>query len=131
MGDTLGNKIDSKIKKEEIIHRIDKKKEKEKKIVRTMISIYCKGHGHVSINCPECLDLIQYVEDRIDKCPFLESKTYCSNCKVHCYRPVMRKKIKEVMRYSGPRMILFHPIMVLDHGYQLIKSKLGDKNNSN
>lgn len=25
-----------------------------------------------------------------------KSKTFCSNCKVHCYKPAMRERIKEV-----------------------------------
>ena len=37
----------------------------------------------------------------------METKTFCSNCKVHCYKPEMRKKIRAVMRFSGPRMIFY------------------------
>ena len=50
-----------------------------------------------------------------DKCPFMETKTFCSNCKVHCYKPEMREKIREVMRYSGPRMIFHHPAAAIRH----------------
>jgi hypothetical protein len=32
----------------------------------------------------------------------------------------MREKIKEIMRFSGPRMIFYHPIMAIRH---LIESK--------
>jgi len=34
---------------------------------------------------------------------------------VHCYAPEMREKIKEVMRYAGPRMLLSHPILAIAH----------------
>ena len=51
----------------------------------------------------------------IEKRPFMETKTFCSNCKVHCYKPDMRDKIKAVMRYSGPRMILHHPVAAVRH----------------
>ncbi len=50
----------------------------------------------------------------------METKTFCSNCKVHCYKPEMREKIRIVMRYSGPRMLFVHPVMCLKH---LIESK--------
>jgi hypothetical protein len=50
----------------------------------------------------------------------METKTFCSNCKVHCYKPEMREKIREIMRFSGPRMIFYHPIMAIRH---LIESK--------
>jgi hypothetical protein len=49
-----------------------------------------------------------------------ETKTFCSNCNVHCYKPEMREKIREVMRFSDPRMIFYHPIMAIRH---LIESR--------
>ena len=45
----------------------------------------------------------------------MEMKTFCANCRVHCYKPEMRGKIREVMRYSGPRMMLHHPVMAARH----------------
>ena len=42
-------------------------------------------------------------------------QVYCRNCKVHCYKPEMREKIREVMRYSGPRMIFHHPAAAIRH----------------
>jgi len=35
----------------------------------------------------------------------------------------MRKKIKEVMRYSGTRMLLYHPIIVIRHGIESYKER--------
>lgn len=60
---------------------------------------------------------------RSDKCPFMETKTFCSNCRVHCYKPEMREKIREVMRFSGPRMILHHPVMAVRHVIESKKEK--------
>lgn len=99
----------------------ESKREKEKRIVGEMISLYCKKN-HKSKNdlCSDCLALKQYAEQRSDKCPFMETKTFCSNCTVHCYKSDMREKIKEVMRFSGPRMLLYHPILAISH---LIESK--------
>lgn len=110
--------------KNKIDKNIDIKIEKEKKIVKLMIMRYCKGQKHSGRPCGDCGELIQYVEDKLDLCPFMETKTYCSNCKVHCYKASMRMKIKEVMRYSGPRMIFSHPIITIDHVYQGLKQKL-------
>ena len=45
----------------------------------------------------------------------MATKTFCSNCKVHCYKEEMKEKIKIVMRYSGPRMLFYHPVMALKH----------------
>ena len=97
------------------------KREREKRVVGEMIKLYCKKqHKTKKGLCPECQALKEYAEKRSDKCPFMESKTFCSNCKVHCYKKDMREKIRQVMRFSGPRMIMYHPIMAISH---LIESK--------
>lgn len=98
--------------------------EKEKKVSFLMIDLYCrKKHKTKNGVCIECQILKDYVELRLIKCPFNESKTFCSNCKIHCYNPEMRKKIKEVMRFSGPKMILHHPILAIRHVIETRKEK--------
>lgn len=100
---------------------IQKKREREKQTVSLMIKLYCKKKHHCGQKlCPECEELLNYALQRSDKCPFMETKTFCSNCKVHCYKPDMRERIRAVMRFSGPRMILYHPVMAVRH---LIESK--------
>ena len=65
---------------------INKKREKEKKTLRVMIGVYCRGkHKHKGELCPECQKLLDYALLRTEKCPFMETKTFCSNCSVHCY----------------------------------------------
>ena len=99
------------------------KREREKETVSLMIAIYCrKKHGGKTL-CPECAALDAYARQRSDKCPFMETKTFCSNCKVHCYRKDMREKIWEVMRFSGPRMIFHHPIQAIRHVIETKKEK--------
>ena len=61
-----------------------------------------------------------YSNIRIDRCPFIENKPFCSNCKIHCYRPEMREKICKVMKYAGSKMLFYHPIMAIRH---IIESK--------
>ena len=96
---------------------VQTKREREKAMVSQMIARYCKGnHGTKKGQlCPECAALTQYACERCDKCPFMENKTFCSNCKVHCYKPEMREKIRAVMRWSGPRMIFHAPIPAIRH----------------
>ena len=85
-----------------------------------MIALYCrKNHGGKEL-CPECAELLNYAMGKIDRCPFMETKSFCSNCKVHCYQNEYRQRIRQVMRFSGPRMIFVHPIMSIKH---LIASK--------
>ncbi len=81
-----------------------------------MIRLYCKNqHGTKTGLCPECRALTEYACERSDICPFMENKHFCSNCRVHCYKPEMRDKIRQVMRFSGPRMIFHHPVMAIWH----------------
>jgi len=104
--------------------KIESKREREKRTVSLMIRIYCKKkHGTKKGLCPECEALDAYARMRSDKCPFMETKTFCSNCKVHCYKADMREKIRAVMRFSGPRMIFSHPIMAIRHVIESQKEK--------
>ena len=86
--------------------------EKEVKTAELMINIFCHGQ-HVKRKglCAECLELLDYVTRRLEKCPLLRNKPKCSKCTVHCYKPDMREKIKAVMKYAGPRMLFRHPIL--------------------
>ena len=103
---------------------VESKREQEKRTVALMIRLYCKyKHGRKANLCPECQKLHYYAMQRSDKCPFMETKTFCSNCKVHCYKPDMREKIREVMRFSGPKMIFYHPIMAVRHVIESKKEK--------
>lgn len=108
---------------------VNDKREREKLIVSQMIGLYCrKKHKTASGLCCECSELDDYAKTRSEKCPFMETKTFCSNCRVHCYKPEMREKIRAVMRFSGPRMIFYHPILAVRH---LIESKKEKKSLEN
>ena len=92
------------------------KREAEKAMVSLMIKLYCnKIHDTKKELCAEFAELESYARSRSEHCPFMENKTFCSNCKVHCYKPEMREKIREVMRFSGPRMMLYHPCAAMHH----------------
>lgn len=102
---------------------IQAKRAREKETVSLMIALYCrKNHGGKEL-CPECAVLKDYAWKRIDKCPLMETKTFCSNCKVHCYKADMRERIRAVMRFSGPRMLFHHPVMAVRHLIETKKEK--------
>ncbi|MDO9333975.1 MAG: nitrous oxide-stimulated promoter family protein, partial [Dehalococcoidales bacterium] len=88
---------------------------REDKTVAVMITLYCRRHHRQRRLCTECQDLLEYAHERLGKCPFQEGKPVCSKCRVHCYKPTMREKIRTVMRYSGPRMLYRHPVMAIFH----------------
>jgi len=71
--------------------------------------------------CPDCAALLEYAHWKLDKCPFGENKTSCAKCTIHCYESDMRGKIREVMRFSGPRMLLRNPVTSLMHMIEGLK----------
>lgn len=73
-----------------------------------MIRLYCRRKEGNKELCPQCLELLEYARTRLSRCPFGENKTTCRLCPVHCYKPEMKKRMQEVMRYAGPRMLLYH-----------------------
>ena len=98
--------------------KLTDKQKKEQELVGRMIGIYCKGKKHSrAATCAECAELMEYAVKRIASCPDTETKTFCSNCKTHCFAPVMRESIRAVMRYSGPRMLFFDPVILIKHIY--------------
>jgi hypothetical protein len=94
---------------------VNSRLKRESKTVAAMISLYCRDIHHNSGLCQECTELKEYALQRLVKCPFQASKPACSKCPVHCYQPSMREKIRQVMRYAGPRMIFHHPVMAFFH----------------
>ncbi|QGG48457.1 nitrous oxide-stimulated promoter family protein [Heliorestis convoluta] len=96
--------------------------EREKQTVQKMIELYC-DHHHASTCkekdsatlCHDCQSLFDYAMARLARCPFGEKKSTCGKCTVHCYKPDQREKIIAVMRYAGPKMIRYHPILALYH----------------
>lgn len=102
------------------------KREKEKKTVRQMITLYCNGNHRTEKGalCPECAALAAYADARIEHCPHMETKTFCSACRTHCYKPDMRSRIRTVMKWSGPRMLFHDPVMAVRHLAETIKCKV-------
>ncbi|MCF0192990.1 MAG: nitrous oxide-stimulated promoter family protein [Prevotella sp.] len=100
--------------------------DKEKAVVELMIKRYCHHNKqHAAVNsrqsgmlCDECSALLEYAHARLSHCKFGDNKPTCKKCPVHCYKPEMREKIRNVMRWSGPRMMIYHPIIAIKHMFQ-------------
>ena len=97
---------------------------RERKTMAVMIALYCrKQHGGKHQLCSACQELYEYALQRLEKCPFGEGKTTCAKCTVHCYKSAMRERVRNVMRYSGPRMIYRHPLLAISHIVDGIRGK--------
>lgn len=90
---------------------------REFETISAMVKIYCKAH-HTDAEqhpCEECASFIEYAHVRLDRCPYGQDKPTCNKCPVHCYKPHMKTKAREIMIFAGPRMLLPHPIMAIRH----------------
>jgi len=93
--------------------------QREWRTMQVMVGIYCRGHGHArdtdAAVCRDCHDFLDYAGRRLEKCPYGPAKPTCAKCPIHCYKPEPRELAREIMRYSGPRMMLRHPWLSLTH----------------
>jgi hypothetical protein len=98
---------------------------REEKTIAAMIALYCRDH-HAGAGegaaaaageglCSECSELLAYARVRLEKCRYGVEKPTCAKCETHCYKPVMRERVRQVMRYSGPRMLRRHPVLAVAH----------------
>lgn len=90
-------------------------------VVEQMIRLYCRRHeGHAEL-CPDCQELLDYAHNRLSRCRYGKEKPTCRRCPIHCYRLEMKERIIAIMRWSGPRMILYHPFAAIRHLFREMK----------
>ena len=87
--------------------------ENEKAVVAKMIRLYYRRKLGLLEPSTEEMELLSYAERRLTHCKFGEQKPACKRCPKHCYRSDMRAKIREVMRWAGPRMIIYDPVAAI------------------
>ncbi len=91
---------------------------RERRTVRAMVELWCRGHHGTTRRsglCEDCTPLAAYADARLERCVFGEEKPVCKECPVHCYRPVEKELMRQVMRWAGPRMLRVHPILAIRH----------------
>jgi hypothetical protein len=80
-----------------------------------MIALYCRKKLGTKELPEEYKSLEVYAHKRLDGCKFQEEKPVCKRCPIHCYKPDMREKLRTIMRWAGPRMIIYDPIAAIRH----------------
>ena len=95
----------------------------EKATVSKMIRLYCQKKHDSKELCESCSNIHAYAMQRLEKCRFGESKPVCGKCPVHCYKPDLRKEIRNIMRIAGPWMIVYYPGDALLHYYRKMTGK--------
>ena len=83
----------------------EKHLDRELLTITRMVEIYCAAHHGNSdcMLCEDCSEFLNYAAARLKKCP------------IHCYKPERKAQARIIMRYSGPRMLLHHPMLVIAH----------------
>jgi hypothetical protein len=107
---------------------------KDLKTLALFISLYCrykhadqpklpaemKTHDITAIAgrrielCAGCTKLLTHAFTKRSHCPF-DPKPACKHCPSHCYHPTYRAQIREVMRFSGKKMLLAGRLDYLFH----------------
>ena len=88
---------------------------RELKTIEIMVRMYCRQHHDGTPLCADCAELFDYAQRRLQRCVFGDAKPNCAKCVVHCYNATMRERIRIVMRWAGPRVLLRHPILGILH----------------
>jgi hypothetical protein len=103
-----------------IMETVTKQQKMDIMLIGKFVEVYCAGkHGSAEKTafqlpaalgerrlCSECSVLMQYAVTRRLKCPLEAEKPACKHCRVHCYNTADLEKIREIMAYSGKKLIL-------------------------
>ncbi len=102
------------------MEQFTKAEKKELKLLINIVWVYCGAKhdtrfeandevreisGRKILLCRECAELLVYAMEKLRNCP-LEPKPSCKKCHIHCYGKEHRARIREIMSFSGRRMIL-------------------------
>jgi hypothetical protein len=55
--------------------------------------------------CPQCAKLLTHALVKRSHCT-MDPKPQCKHCPRHCYHPTYRQQIREVMKYSGRKLVM-------------------------
>lgn len=89
--------------------------EREKDTIRFMIDLYCRKKLKTKCIPEEYKELTEYALQRLDRCKFGDKKSSCKKCPIHCYKIDKRQEIRMIMRWAGPRMLYYAPIVAIKH----------------
>lgn len=71
---------------------------------REVVSAQDIGAGETLL-CPDCAALMAYAREKRRNCP-LQPKPSCKNCHIHCYSKDYRARVREIMAFSGRKMVM-------------------------
>ncbi len=92
-----------------------KRIQREIQTIQAMLTLYERAFPAPPDDAGYYTKLHDYALNRLQKCYYGENKPACKQCPIHCYQPAKREAIKAIMRWAGPRMLLYHPILSIRH----------------
>ncbi|MGN1361014.1 MAG: nitrous oxide-stimulated promoter family protein [Eggerthellaceae bacterium] len=97
----------------------EKRIQRDLRTLQAIGSIYCGAHhaGRPKDStgmCPECSETILLTHDRAANCPY-DHQGNCQDCTLKCNRGDQQQRIKAIMAYAAPRMLVRHPLMTLEY----------------
>lgn len=105
--------------------RVGARRVREMRVVSQMVALYCAAHHDANVRthtahcgesvCVACAQADAYAVARTQGCRKMDQKVTCEACENHCYKPSERERIREIMRYAGPRMMKKHPVAAIRH----------------
>jgi len=104
---------------------------KDIRLIGKFVEVYCSGkHPEMEKSplmlpenlgrrriCSECASFMNYAVERRLKCPLEAEKPSCKKCRIHCYAGEQRAKVKEIMAYSGRRLMMRGRVDYVWHYY--------------
>lgn len=102
---------------------------KDIRVIAKFVEVYCNGK-HSEIDkalmtlpedlgnrqfCKNCTEFMEYAIKRRLSCPLEAQKPTCKHCRIHCYNSTNREKVKEIMSYSGRKLMMMGRVDYLWH----------------
>lgn len=112
-----------------IMEQLTSTQKKDMKVLIAFIRLYCRAKhadqlkepvefeavmGGDALLCHECAALVGHALRKRRNCP-LDPKPSCKKCRIHCYGRDYRERIREIMAFSGRRMIMRGRMDYLHH----------------
>ena len=100
--------------------------DKDRRTLEAMARIYCRAHHDGEQDaaglCPTCRETVDATLARTVACPF-GHELNCQDCEIHCQHGDAQARIKEIMAYAAPRMLLRHPLMTAEYLRKKLNSR--------
>jgi len=103
-----------------LMETVTKQQKKDIRLIGKFVEVYCAGRHGAAVRskfqlpaglggrrlCGNCAEFMAYAVAKRLKCPLEAEKPTCKTCRIHCYATAQREKVREIMAYSGRKLIL-------------------------